>query len=87
MTISESKWFHEINAQWPGQANSLQIQEVLHTETSKYQELMVFQSCNHGNVLTLDGVIQVTERDEFAYQEMMAHLPMAAHGNAKKVLI
>ena len=38
-------------------------------------------------MLVLDGVIQLSERDEFAYQEMMVHLPMFAHPNPKKVLI
>ena len=38
-------------------------------------------------MLVLDGVIQVTERDEFAYQEMITHLPVFAHNNPKKVLI
>jgi len=38
-------------------------------------------------VLVLDGVIQVTERDEFAYQEMMAHIPLFAHPNPEKVLV
>jgi spermidine synthase len=38
-------------------------------------------------LLVLDGAIQVTERDEFAYQEMIAHLPVFAHPNPKKVLI
>ena len=38
-------------------------------------------------MLVLDGVIQVTERDEFAYQEMITHLPVFAHSNPKKVLI
>ncbi|KIH59619.1 spermidine synthase [Ancylostoma duodenale] len=41
----------------------------------------------YGNVLVLDGIIQATERDEFSYQEMLAHLPMFAHPNPKKVLI
>jgi len=40
-----------------------------------------------GNVLVLDGVIQITERDEFSYQEMIAHLPMFEHPNPKKVCI
>lgn len=39
----------------------------------------------YGRVLALDGVIQCTERDEFAYQEMMAHLPLFAHHNPKSV--
>lgn len=36
-------------------------------------------------VLVLDGVIQATERDEMAYQEMIVHLPMFAHPNPRKV--
>lgn len=38
-------------------------------------------------MLVLDGVIQVTERDEFSYQEMITHLPLFAHPSPKKVLI
>jgi len=38
----------------------------------------VFQSAAFGKVLVLDGVIQVTERDEFSYQEMITHLPLCA---------
>ncbi len=48
---------------------------------------MVFKSSTYGTVLVLDGVIQVTERDEFSYQEMITHLPMFACKNPKKVLI
>lgn len=44
-------------------------------------------SKTYGNVLVLDGIIQCTERDEFAYQEMLAHLPLFAHPNPKRVLI
>jgi spermidine synthase len=48
---------------------------------------LVFKSKTYGNVLVLDGVIQVTERDEFAYQEMITHLPIFASRDPKKVLI
>ncbi|CAF3734750.1 unnamed protein product [Rotaria sp. Silwood1] len=44
-------------------------------------------STAHGNVLVLDNRIQCTERDEFAYQEMLAFLPLLAHPNPKRVLI
>src|SRR3546814_14705083 len=40
-----------------------------------------------GLVLMLDGVLQTTERDEFIYHEMLAHLPILAHGAARKVLL
>jgi spermidine synthase len=80
-------WFHERGALWPGQAMSLQVKKVLYHGRSKFQDVLVFESTNQGNVLVLDGVIQVTERDEFAYQEMMAHIPIFAHPNPEKVLV
>ncbi|MFS8029451.1 Spermidine synthase [Helianthus anomalus] len=48
---------------------------------------MVFQSATYGKVLVLDGVIQLTERDECAYQEMITHLPLCSIPNPKKVLV
>ncbi|MBS4075126.1 polyamine aminopropyltransferase [Ameyamaea chiangmaiensis] len=54
---------------------------------SEFQDIVVFESETHGKVLVLDGVIQITEGDEFVYQEMLAHVPLMAHGAAKNVLI
>ncbi|KAG8677923.1 putrescine aminopropyltransferase [Ceratobasidium sp. 394] len=80
-------WFREINSQWPGQAMTLKVNRILHVEKSKYQDVLVFDSATYGNVLVLDGVIQCTERDEFSYQEMIAHIPLASHPNPKRVLV
>lgn len=80
-------WFSEVNDLWPGQAMSLQVDEVLLHEKSKFQDVMVFKSKTYGNVLVLDGVIQCTDRDEFSYQEMLANLPLYSHPKPKKVLI
>ncbi|KAH9934612.1 saccharopine dehydrogenase [Amylocystis lapponica] len=80
-------WFREISSQWPGQAMTLKVKKILHVEKSLYQDVLVFESETYGNVLVLDGVIQCTERDEFSYQEMIAHLPLASHPNPKKVLV
>lgn len=72
---------------WPGQAMTLKVKKVLHHEKSKYQDVLVFESTDYGTVLVLDNVIQCTERDEFAYQEMITHLAMFSHPNPKKVLV
>ncbi|KAJ3070024.1 hypothetical protein HDU98_006931 [Podochytrium sp. JEL0797] len=80
-------WFRESTALWPGQAMSLQVQQILHVEQSLFQDVLVFKSTNHGNVLVLDGVIQATEWDEFSYQEMIAHVPMMAHPCPQHVLV
>ena len=64
---------------------SLKVEKILHVARSLFQDVLVFKSTDYGNVLVLDGVIQATERDEFAYQEMIAHLPLNAHPDPKKV--
>lgn len=66
---------------------SLQVEEVLFHEKSKYQDVFVFKSSTYGNVLVLDGVIQCTQRDEFSYQEMLALIPLNSHPKPRKVLI
>lgn len=80
-------WFMEKGALWPGQAMSLEVEDVLHHSVSDFQDVLVFKSKTYGNVLVLDGVIQVTERDEFAYQEMIAHIPLFAHPCPERVLV
>ncbi|XP_072863944.1 spermidine synthase isoform X2 [Chlorocebus sabaeus] len=80
-------WFRETCSLWPGQALSLQVEQLLHHRRSRYQDILVFRSKTYGNVLVLDGVIQCTERDEFSYQEMIANLPLCSHPNPRKVLI
>jgi spermidine synthase len=55
--------------------------------TSDFQDILIFESETHGRVMMLDGVVQITEADEFSYQEMIAHVPLLAHGDAKNVLI
>ncbi|KAL7422547.1 saccharopine dehydrogenase (NADP+, L-glutamate-forming) [Cryptotrichosporon argae] len=80
-------WFREISSQWPGQALNLKVKKILHHEKSLFQDVLVFESETYGNVLVLDGAVQVTERDEFSYQEMITHLPMAAHPNPENVLV
>ncbi|XP_068602910.1 spermidine synthase-like isoform X2 [Brachionichthys hirsutus] len=87
MDFIKDGWFTETCQLWPGQALSLEVEEILCNKKSEYQEITVFRSKTYGTVLVLDGVIQCTERDEFAYQEMIAYLPLLSHPSPKKVLI
>ncbi|KAJ1737039.1 putrescine aminopropyltransferase [Coemansia sp. Benny D160-2] len=80
-------WFRESNTMWPGQSMNIEVNQILHVEKSKYQDVLVFESKTYGNVLVLDGAIQVTERDEFSYQEMITHLPLFSHPNPERVLV
>ena len=60
---------------------------VLHRETSDYQNIQVLQHPYFGKMLVLDDVIQLTERDEFFYHEMLVHPVLHAHPDPKHVLI
>ncbi|XP_031401904.1 spermidine synthase [Punica granatum] len=80
-------WFSEISPMWPGEAHSLKVEKILFQGKSDFQDVMVFQSSTYGKVLVLDGVIQITERDECAYQEMITHLPLCSIPSPKKVLV
>lgn len=80
-------WFMEKGTLWPGQAMSLEVDNVLHHGKTEFQDLLIFKSKTYGNVLVLDGVIQCTERDEHAYQEMIAHLPLFSHAKPENVLV
>jgi spermidine synthase len=61
--------------------------DVLHTEQTPFQKLAIMRNGTFGNFMTLDGYIQVTERDEFIYHEMICHVPMAVNPAIKRVLI
>jgi len=63
----------------------LQIQETLYEETSQHQRLAIYQSAKFGRVLSLDGIIQTTQADEFIYHEMLTHIPILAHGKVRQV--
>ena len=80
-------WFSEICPMWPGIALSLEIEKVLYSKKSKFQQIDMFLTKNHGKMLVLDGIIQLTQSDEFAYQEMLAHVPLFAHPNPENILV
>ncbi len=65
----------------------LKAERVLFDSQSAHQRLVLFENATFGRALALDGVLQTTERDEFIYHEMLAHLPILAHGRVRKVLI
>lgn len=72
---------------YPTWGQQFVMNEVLFEVDTGHQKLVIFKNDQWGTVMALDGVIQTTEKDEFIYHEMMTHVPLFAHGNAKKVLI
>ena len=78
-------WFTERHT--PSVKFSIKVDRQLYTAQSEFQRIDVFDSKEFGRFLTLDGYMMLTEKDEFIYHEMMVHVPMAVHPNARRGLI
>lgn len=77
-------WYETLHA---GFGQYFTVDKELYRDKTAHQDLIIFENAAFGRVMALDGVVQTTERDEFIYHEMMTHVPLLAHGAAKKVLI
>jgi len=66
---------------------SIKVKNLLYTGQSPYQKIDVFDSEEFGRFLTLDGLMMLTEKDEFIYHDMIVHVPMAVNPNIKRVLV
>jgi spermidine synthase len=63
------------------------LKKLLFSEQSEYQLVEVYETDTWGNLMTIDGMVMLSERDEFVYHEMLAHVPMFTHPKPKRVLI
>ncbi|MDD5923443.1 MAG: polyamine aminopropyltransferase [Clostridia bacterium] len=66
---------------------SIRVDKQLFSEKSDFQQIDVFESVEFGRFLTSDGTVIFSEKDEFTYDEMVVHVPMAVHPHVRKVLV
>ena len=85
MIDATETWFSE--TLHPGFQQRFEISKILFRSQTELQDLIIFENPYFGRILALDGVIQTAERDEACYHEMLAHVPILAHGAAREVLI
>jgi spermidine synthase len=85
MTPSDN-WLYE-NFAYTGSAIGFRITRKLEEVQSPFQKIEMFESTDWGNIMTIDGAMMVTTRDNFFYHEMMAHAPLYTHPNPKNVVI
>ena len=85
--MPEQRWIAETLFDELGFRMAFAVERVLYETQTEHQHLVLFENKLFGKVLMLDGATQVTTRDEFIYHEMMTHVPILAHGNAREVLI
>ena len=78
-------WFSEMHTR--NVKMSIRVEKQLFSNTSDFQRIDVFESEEFGRFLTSDGSVIFSEKDEFVYDEMIVHVPMAVHPNVRKVLV
>ncbi len=78
-------WLSEFHT--PDVKHSIRVNRHLYSKQSSYQRIDIFETPEFGRVLALDGNVMLTERDEFIYDEMMTHVPMAVHTGIKDILV
>lgn len=78
-------WFTEKQTESFG--ITAKVVRTLHSEQSRYQRIDVLETVDYGRMLVLDGMVMCTERDEFAYHEMIAHVALNTHPAPKRVLV
>lgn len=78
-------WFTEEHSE--GIRFGIKIKKHLFSEYSQYQKIDIFESEQLGKLLVLDGLLMLSEKDEFIYHEMITHIPMAVNPDVEKILV
>ena len=76
-----SRWITEAAN---GYGQTIEVKECLCSLRSKFQKIEIFETVKLGRLLLLDGIIQLTDSDEFVYHEMLANLPFYAHSGVPR---
>jgi spermidine synthase len=77
-----------VEALYKGYAQTFEVKgRYLVDEQSSFQRIRIFDSALNGRILVLDDIVQLTDRDECAYSEMLTHVPILELGGATNVLV
>jgi spermidine synthase len=82
----DASWFTEIDSP-KSCAFSLHIKAKLHEEKTPFQQIAIYETTEFGNLMTLDDMVMLTERDNFIYHEMISHPVLFTHPEPREVAI
>lgn len=83
--MADKDWIQDFGT--PYYALAYQVKEVLLEEQSKYQNIKIINSYQFGKMLLLDDIVQLSEKDEFIYHEMLVHVPILSHPDPARIYI
>ncbi len=71
----------------PAQGYHIEIEKIIASRKSAFQNILIAETKPYGRALVLDGVVQISESDDFYYHEPLVHVAMLSHQNPQHVLI
>lgn len=78
-------WYTEKHSENVG--ITMKVSRSLFSGKSEFQQLEIVETLEYGKMMLLDGLVMLTERDEFIYHDMIVHPALFTHPNPKKVLV
>ncbi len=66
---------------------TMKTAKTLFSGKSEFQQLDIVETLEFGKMMLLDGLVMVTERDEFIYHDMITHPALFTHPAPRKVLV
>ena len=81
-----NEWYTEVFNE-NGAAFSLQVKEKVHEEQTGFQKIAIYETEGFGTLMTIDGLVMLTDRDNFIYHEMMSHAALFTHADPRRVVI
>ena len=89
VSISNKTW--AIEGCLPGEKEiflaGFAIKKMVYSPKSKYQSIDIIDTIGYGRMFFLDGLVQLSEKDEAVYHEMLVHPALMHHSSPKRVLI
>ncbi|MGY0373683.1 polyamine aminopropyltransferase [Clostridium sp. JNZ J1-5] len=78
-------WYTEMHTE--NAKFSIKVEKQIYSGKSPFQQIDIFETEEFGRLLTIDGLVMLTEKDEFIYHDMITHVAMATNPDIKKVLV
>ncbi|MBU1124767.1 MAG: polyamine aminopropyltransferase [Candidatus Omnitrophica bacterium] len=89
ISFSRREWFFETS--FPGvrrcKTDAFRIAKEIYKGRTEFQDIYIFESPGFGRILALDGIVQLSESDEFIYHEVITHIPLLSHPHPKRLLV
>jgi spermidine synthase len=85
MAVPNEEWINDLGG--PAFAHTYRVDTALYDAQSPYQRIRVIENADFGRMLILDDAVQTSERDDFIYHELLAHVPICTHPSPARALV